>query len=44
MSVFNFSFVICIGECKTVMTFFPVLELLDPKFPAARTDTFSRTL
>lgn len=41
---FNFSFLISMGECKTVMTFFPMLKLLDPKFPAAHTDTFSGTL
>lgn len=41
---FNFSFLITIGECKTGMIFFPMLKLLDPKFPAAHTDTFSRTL
>lgn len=42
---FNFSFLISTGEHKPVMIFFfPVLKLLDPKFPAAYTDTFSETL
>ena len=41
---FNFSFLISTGEHKPVMIFFPMLKLLDPKFPAAHTDTFSWTL
>lgn len=37
---FNFSFLISTGEHKPVMIFFPMPKLLDPKFPAAHTDTF----